>query len=266
MKCFGEFLFISLVTVLMGFTLSANAIIVTPDLEGRKVTGDDNNNFIDPRVDYSKFKGRVTDKDDTGRILKVQVENNNTKFLKAGDLIYFKVNNHENTRLCKASVRSVEDFFFSIYVQDFKGCWNEKRYFPRGLQLNFSTDLMATRVFEASEYRKLLIMRKEGFLNQLNGINKFIWTYDQQKLRTAITYDERINAILREKQLAIDNLLQKKQENLTLQTMLIDKLDSVDESLKHYKVERQEPLIDRWNLDHDEDLPFGRRPGRFKRK
>jgi len=35
---------------------------------------------IDPNVDYERFSGRVTDKDDDSRVMKIKVENNNTKF------------------------------------------------------------------------------------------------------------------------------------------------------------------------------------------
>ena len=69
---------------------------------------------------------------------------------------------------------------------------------------------------------------------------------------------------MRKKQLAIDNLIQKKQENLMLQTELKSKLRALDESLDHYKVERKEYLLDRWAMDQDLDLPVSRRP--LKRK
>lgn len=242
------------------------ATILTPDLPREGVISDQNNKFLDPNIDYSKFMGRVSDKSDSGRVLKIQVENNNTKFLKAGDLVYFKVNTHEAREFCKASVRTAEDFFFSIYVQDFDACWDKKRYFPRGVQLNFKADKMAQRVYEASYYRKLLIDRKEGFLKQLNGINHFLWTYDQQKLKKAAEYDEQINNLMREKQLAMDNLINKKQESILLQSELVKKLNSLDESLDHYRVERQEPITDRWFMDHDRNLPVMRRPQRMKHK
>ena len=258
MKYFGEFILFSL------FSLNVCANVLTPDFGNEDTLGSPNNNFIDRRVDYSNFMGRVTDKDDTGRILKVKVQNNNSKFFKAGDIVYFKVNNHGNKSFCKASVRAIEDFYFSIYVQDFEACWGQDKYFPRGTQLNFKSDLLATRVLEGSEYRKLLILRKEGFLTQLNGINNFLWTFDQQKLKVAIEFDKRINELRREKQLALDDLLGKKQESLRLQKELVSKLDTIDQSLDHYKVERQDYLIDRWNMDHDQDLPVGRRPQKIK--
>lgn len=248
--------------------LSTNvyAIMAVPEIPEDEIILEDNNSFIDPRVDYSHFVGRVTDRSDDASILKVKVENNNAKFFKAGDIVYFKINNQDKGRYCKGSVRTVEDFYFSLFVQDFSGCWGKRRYFPRGTQLNFKSNKLADRVFEASKYRELLILRKEGFLKQLNQINRFLWTFDQQRLKVAANFDQQINDLLRQKQLAIDNLIQKKQENLLLQTELQQKLRSLDESLDHYKVERQEYIHDRWYLDHDVDLPFKRRPMKLKKQ
>lgn len=264
MNYFGENLFQHFIFGALLIHGSVMATILTPDLPKDGVVSADNNTFIDPNIDYSKFMGRVSDKDDSGNILKIQVENNNTKFLKAGDLVYFKVNGQELTGFCKASVRTAEDFFFSIYVQNFGPCWNTKRYFPRGVQLNFQAEKMEQRVYEASKYRELLILRKEGFLEQLNSINHFLWTFSQQKLKTAAEYDEKINKLLREKQLALDNLINKKQESINLQSELALKLDSIDESLNHYRIERQEPITDRWFMDHDAGLPVLRRPVKIK--
>jgi hypothetical protein len=236
------------------------AVLAVPDLPKRGLTDPDNNTYMDPKVDYENFMGRVTDKDKSGRILKIKVENNNTKFFKSGDLVYFYVNNHESDTPCRSTVRSVEDFYFTVYVQDFKYCWDTSKYFPRGVQLKLESKVLGQRVFEASKYRELLILRKEGFLKQLNGINHFLWTFDQEKMKTASDYDIEINELRRKKQLAIDNLLQTKQENLLLQVELQKKLSALDQSLIHYRVERQEYLLDRWNMDHDKGISFPQRP------
>lgn len=236
-----------------------------PDLPDKGLTAPENNKFIDPRVSYDQFMGRVTDKDKTGRVLKIHVENNNTKFFKAGDVVYFRVNRHKSDLPCRGSVKGVEGDYFVIYVTDLNPCWDKDRYFPRGLQLNFESEKLAHRVFEASKYRENLLLRKEGFLKQLSNINHFLWTYDQQKMKTAAEYDERINQLQKEKQMAVDNLLQKKQESAMLQVELMKKLDQLDESLKHYKVERGEYLVDRWNMDHDLGIVFPQRPPEVKK-
>jgi hypothetical protein len=43
------------------------------------------------------------------------------------------------------------------------------------------------------------------------------------------------------------------------------KLNELDESLLFYRVERQELMTDRWNMDHDSGLPFGQRPQDMKK-
>jgi hypothetical protein len=260
MMDYGQKILIILLFSLSVMPVSLLAVQAVPDLPDIGVTDPDNNAFIDPKVDYETFMGRVSDKDKTGRILKIKVENNNTKFFKSGDLVYFYVNNHKSETPCRATVRAVEDFYFTVYVQDFRYCWDTTKYFPRGVQLKLESKVLAQRVFEASKFREILILRKEGFLKQLNGINHFLWTYDQQKMKTAADYDSEINELRRKKQLAIDNLLQTKQENLLLQVELQTKLNGLDESLKHYRVERQEYLLDRWNMDHDLGISFPQRP------
>jgi len=262
MNRIGEF---GLLLILF-FSNFVSATIVTPKHPHEGVLDTDNNKFIDPKVDYEKFIGRVSDKDDKGRVLKIHVENNNTKFLKSGDVVFFKVNNMDQGRFCKAFVRSVEDFYFSIFVQQFKPCWPEDKYFPRGMQLNFEAKIMSQRVFEASKFRELLLLRKDGFLKQLSQVNNFLWSFEQQKVKTAASYDQQINELKQAKRKAMNNLLRLRQENIILQTDLTKKLDSLDESLEHYTVERQEHLLDRWDLDHDSGLPMGQRPQDFKKQ
>jgi hypothetical protein len=55
-------------------------------------------------------------------------------------------------------------------------------------------------------------------------------------------------------------MIAMKQERLNLQNELMQKLNELDESLKYYRIERQELMTDRWNSDHDQGLPFGQRP------
>ena len=140
-------------------------------------------------------------------------------------------------------------------MENLAPCWERERYFPRGLVLVFDSPVLADRVFEASKYRDTLILRKEDFLKQLNSINHFLWTFDQQKIKVAADYDARILELQRQKQSALDDLITQKQEQITLQNTLQQKLNEMDESLKFYRVERQELITDRWNMDHDMALP-----------
>lgn len=265
MTTFGHLNTVLFLILLHFFIPSVLAVIIDPNLPNEGVLGRDNNNAIDPTVDYERFSGRVTDKDDSERIFKIKVENNNTKFFRAGDLALFKLNTKDKREYCKAFVRSVEDFHFTIYVESLAPCYSTSEYFRRGTTLQFYSKVLAYRVFEASKYREQLVLRKEDFLKQLNGINHYVWTFDQQKVKTAAEYDEEINKLQREKRRALDELITVKQEKLILQNELMKKLNELDESLTFYRVERQELMTDRWNLDHDAGLPFGQRPQEMKR-
>lgn len=255
MRTFGHFCLV----IFLCFQ-TASAVVVVPNLPDEGVLGPDNRGVIDPNVDYERFSGRVTDKDDSARIFKIKVENNNTKFFRSGDPVLFKVNLKENRDYCKGFVRNVEDFHFTVYVESLAPCYSASEYFKRGTILNFYSKTLALRVFEASKYREQLILRKEDFLKQLNDINHFLWTFDQQKVKTAADYDEQINRLQREKRKALDDMIALKQERLLLQNELMKKLNELDESLHFYRVERQELMTDRWNMDHDQGLPVGQRP------
>jgi hypothetical protein len=259
MKLVGHLLllFISLI--------DAHAIITEPKLPNEGVLSADVNHGINPALNYGKFTGRVSDKDDASRIFKVHVENNNSKFFRAGDNVYFRVQGREQRRNCKAFVRNVEDNYFSMFVENLEPCW-EAGYFRRGTILVFDSKVLEERVFEASKYREMLILRKDDFLKQLNGINHFLWTFDQQKVKVAADYDAQILEMQRARQRALDDLIQQKQEQLTLQAELMRRLNELDESLKFYRVERQELLTDRWNMDHDSALPVGQRPQELKKE
>jgi hypothetical protein len=236
-----------------------------PNYPKSGIMSKDVNSFIDEDIDYSNFSGRVSDKHQSELIFKVKVENNNTKFFRAGDNVYFTVNLKATDRECKAYVKSVEEFYFIIEVQDLSLCYHEDNYFRRGTVLNFRAPILAQRVFEASKYREMLLVRKEDFMKQLNEINNFIWGFDQEKVKSIADFDDRINKLQLEKRRALDNLILKKQESLVLQNELMRKLNSLDESLKYYKVERQELYSDRWNLDHHLTNPVGQRPLEIKR-
>lgn len=246
--------------ILLSWHISAFAMVLTPAYKPEGVMEPDQDGKMNPDHDYEHFSGRVSDKDDTSRLLKIQVENNNTKFFRPGDLVHFKVNRREDRDYCKAFVRAVEDFHFTLYVDSFAPCYSISEYFRRGTVLNFYSKILSQRVFEAMKYREELMTRKKDFLHQLNDINNFLWYFDEHKVKTAADYDEKINALQREKRKALDDLITLKQERLNLQNELMKKLNELDGSMNFYRIERQEKLTDRWNLDHDQGLPFGQRP------
>lgn len=257
MKTFGHFLSIFFLNL---------SVALAQGFPPEGVMGPDNHGQIDPGVDYERFSGRVTDKDDSARYFKIRVENNNTKFFRSGDEVLFKLNLNQDRNYCKGFVRSVEDFHFSLFVETLSPCYSTTEYFRRGTVLHFFSKVLASRVFEASKYREQLILRKEDFLKQLNDINHFVWTFDQQKVKRASDYDEQINRLQRQKRKALDDMISEKQEKLVLQNELMKKLNELDESLKFYRVERQELLTDRWESDHDLGLPVGQRPQKIRQE
>ncbi len=259
MRTFGHFLLAFFFS-----TVPAGATIAVPSYPQAGVLAPDNRGVIDSNVDYERFFGRVSDKDDSQRVFKIQVENNNTKFFRAGDLVLFGVNRGGKSGQCRGFVRNVEDFHFTIYVENLSPCFTRGEYFRRGTVLNFYSKALALRIFEASKFREQLILRKEDFLKQMNGINHFLWTFDQQKVKTAARFDEEINRLQREKRKALDDMITLKQERLVLQNELMKRLNELDESLIFYRVERQELLTDRWELDQDQGLPVGPRPQKLR--
>jgi hypothetical protein len=261
MKKFGHFCFYFFL-----LTRPILALVLVPNLPNEGVLLPDNRGAIDPKVDYERFTGRVSDKSDSERVFKIQVENNNSKFFRSGDEVLFKINLKDNKDYCRAFVRTTEDFHFTIFVESLNPCFPKDQYFKRGTVLNFYSKILGQRVFEASRYREQLILRKEDFLKQLNDINHFLWTFDQQKVKTAADYDEEINRLQRQKRKALDDMITLKQERLVLQNELNRKLNELDESLLFYRVERQELITDRWNSDHDQGLPFGQRPQKLRQE
>ncbi len=258
----GFFLFLALRCVF--------ATSLSPDLPKKGVITQDYRGFIDPNIDYTNFTGRVTDKDKTGRILKVKVQNNNTKFFKNGDYLEFVLPNTEDQDgKCQGYVRTTEEFYFTMYVQDFSGCYGKNGtglYFRRGTILKFHSETLARRVFEASKARERLLVQKADFLKQLNEINHFFYSYDQERIKVTAEFDKRINEVKELKSKALNRLVDKKKENLELQSELMQTLNKLDTELKHYRVERQELFFDRWDKDHDTGLPFGQRPMALKLK
>ena len=221
--------------------------------------------WYDKGYDYSQFTGRVTDRDKSSNILKVSSEDKNIKFFRAGDSVNFTVAS-KDTDYCQGYVRNVEEKFFVIFVKDLFSCWGNGDYFRRGTLLHFNSKQLLSRVKEASKYRIVLLKRKKDFFRQLNDVNHFIWSYDQQKVLTASDYDLKIVEIEKGKQKALEMLLAKKQDQIRLQKELIRRLSELDQELGHYRVERDDLLVDRWHLDHDLGVPVGKRPQKLRAK
>ncbi len=216
--------------------------------------------FYDPTFDYTTFSGRVTDRDATTSIVKVSSETKNVKFFRAGDLIEFKIQKMEGSGFCQGYVRSIEDHYFIMYARELGPCFPKEEYFRRGTALILRSEKLAQRVREASVYRASLLNKKNDFMSQLNGINNGIWNFEERKVQVAAEYDRKIAEIEREKLKALENLLSRKNDEITLQRELAFRLDSIDKEIDFYRIDKNEPLVDRWHLDHDLGYPVYERP------
>jgi hypothetical protein len=221
-------------------------------LETLKIDAD---SFYDTKFDYSKFSGRVTDRDSTASIVKISSETKNVRFFRAGDLVLFKIQNNKDSEYCQGFVRSIEENFFVLFVKDLIPCFPKEEYFRRGTALIMQSDKLATRVREASVYRASLLYKKKDFMVQLNGINSDVWNFEERKIQAAAEFDQKIAEIEKQKTRALDQLLAQKNDQIRLQRELAYRLDSIDKELIFYRIEKDELLFDRWHLDHDLGYP-----------
>ncbi len=243
----------------------SNAIQKTSKLSTR-VLSVEVDSFYDPQYDYSKFSGRVTDKDDTTSIIKISAESRNIKFFRAGDYTRFWLSNKNEDKYCEGFVRSLEEKFFVLYVKDLAPCFGSGEYFRRGTSLVFHSPKLLERVREASIFRASLFQKKKDFLSQLNQLNHDVWNYEEQKVKIAAEYDRKIQEIEKQKQMALEEHLSKKNDFVTLQKELIYRLDNIDKEISFYRIEKEEPLFDRWHKDHNLGYPVFERPEPLRAK
>ena len=225
----------------------------------------DKSSFYQKGHDYSQFKGRVSDRDEASSVFKVQSDSENVKFFKGGDQVRFKVEQNPNKDFCQGDIRTVEPGFFTMYVKNLYPCWNEGEYFRRGMILNFKSSRLAERVQDASEYRLILLKRREDYFKQLNKMNVFIWSFKQQKVQLAAQYDKKIEELKKKKRRALEGLLSKKNDVASTQRELIYRLDNLDEKLEFYRIENHSQKKNRWSKDHDLGLPVYRYPEQPKK-
>lgn len=220
--------------------------------------------FYDNKFDYSTFIGRVSDRDKANNILKIHSKNGNIKFFRAGDLVKFSAQK-DSTEKCEGYVRKVEEKHFIIFVKSLHPCWNNVNYFRRGAKLKFFSRTLEERIRDASLHRVILFKRREDYFKQLNSINHFLWSFDQQKVLATLDYDKKILELERAKERAVETFISKKKDQMKLQRELVFRLKKLDKNLKYYRVEKVEPK-DRWILDTDMGLPIENRPQEIREK
>jgi hypothetical protein len=219
--------------------------------------------FYDPKFNYSKFEARVTDRDDTGAIFKLSAGFRNVKFFRSGDQFYFRLKSRRG-KDCSATIRSVEKGYFIAYVKEISSCTKRGEIMRRGTLLSCESEVLAKRVREASLFRLVLLNRRKNFFSQLNDMNHFIWSFDQEKMQAVAKYDRKIVLLEQEKEKAIEDLYTKKKDSIRLQRELAKKIDELDRDLSYYQVEKDEARKNRWRLDHDSGVPVGKRPSEIK--
>ncbi len=220
--------------------------------------------FYDPSIDYSKFSGRITDKDPSSTIFKIQVESQNVKFLKPSDDVYFNISRQMDRDKCKGHIRSSEEKYITIYVKSALDCWGKNSTLRRGTILVFESEKLAVRIKEASRYRLSLLAKKRDFTFQLNEVNKFVWGFSQKQVEVAADYDRQIIELQKKKDEALNLLLSKKNDQVRVQAKLIYSLDKLDQDLNFYRIEKDELYTDRWHLDKDLGLPVYDKPAKIK--
>jgi hypothetical protein len=231
--------------------------------EVMKKIAQDEDAYYDPNVDYARFSGRISDRDDGHNIFKVQSENSNIRFFRAGDYIKFTIPNISKES-CEAYIRSVETGYFVMYVTSVYPCFSEGEYFRRGTILHIFSERLVERIHDASNYRILLLKRREDFFRQLNHVNHFVWSYDQEKIKLAAEYDQQMIELQKKKQKALENLVEKKKDSQILQKELAQRLDLMDNDLEFYRIGKNELFVDRWNSDKDSSAPVQNFPEQYK--
>ncbi|MEI8346911.1 MAG: hypothetical protein WCG27_05560, partial [Pseudomonadota bacterium] len=252
------FFYLILGLVLWGYFPSSIHAELNPKLQSPS------DSYYDETIDYSHFIGRVTDRGDANNVLKIESENHNTKLFQVGDVLEFTVPGHDDDASCDAFVRGVEDGYFVVYVRNIRACWQKDDFFRRGTRLNFHSKTLADRVRDASMHRLVLIQNKSDFFKQLNEINHFLWSYDQKRLQLAAEYDRKIADMEKDKQRAMELYVEKKKDNIRMQQELSKRLDLLEKDMDYYRIEKDEPLVDRWHDDLDLGLPVGNRPQDLK--
>jgi len=221
--------------------------------------------FFDPKVDYHKTIGRITDRDASGHVFKIKGEDPNLKFFRSGDRVEFSMPGVQLDTKCSAVVRSTEYDYVILYVNDISECWPHTGKVRIGTILNIDSIDLAKRVKEASIYRVILLKRREDYVEQLKSLNNFIWAYNEKRIQVAAEFDKKILEIQKQKAKALSFLSLKKKNSMGLQSELSYRLDQLERELDFYRVEKRELYTDRWFLDQDTGVPVKNRPQDFKK-
>jgi len=214
--------------------------------------------------DYSKFFGRITDRNIRGDIIKIHTENPNIKLFQAGDIAKFFLASKQDRSPCVSYVRDVEDNYLVVSVKNLKQCWGEFRGIRRGAILKIESQVLAKRIVDAGVFREVLIKRKNDYLKQLSDVNKFLLNFKQNKVKEVARIEQEIIQLQERKLKKINELNIKRKDFIHLQRELNFRLDKLDDDIDSYRIERVELLRDRWARDLDFGRPYSNRPQDIK--
>lgn len=215
--------------------------------------------FYDEKIDYSSLIARITDRDKTGNILRIYSQNKNIRFFRIGDPLSFRMASRTKSKFCRGNVRSVEEHYFVIYVRDVFACIEKDEYFiRRGSMIHIKSKSLSRRIIDASTHRLLLLKRKKDLLTQLKGINNFLWSYQQHRIKLAVEYDNKLIAMKKEKQKALEVMLGKRRDSIILQNKIPYYLDQVEKDLEFYRIDNRNSFLNRWDSDHNLGLPMSK--------
>lgn len=239
-------------------TLQVMATAYDPNLPDHGVMSLDYDGFIDPKRNYALNVGRVTDVNLEKKILKIKVENDTTRFLKSGDQVLISFGKLSNKQ-CETDVVVTEISYLTITWKNLQNCWDTKSYFRRGLTVNLESSIMQLRVQQASAYRVKLLERRNVYLKQLSEVNNFFWQYETDRDKLLNEYDLKINALKNERTKVVSGLDDQRVSKTKMQGELMQELNSIDDLLNFYRIDRKEMLTDRFNQDYDTSAPVNQK-------
>ena len=209
--------------------------------------------------DYSRFIGRITDYDKHREIFKVYSKNEYIRFFRSGDKVKFKLS-APNGQYCQASIRKTHgEDYITISSYDLSLCMENPHNLRRGARFLFQSEHLFKRVYNASIHRKVLLKRRQKLLEQFNEINGFLWSYNQQRIKTTAKYEGKIIKIKKAKKRELDTLKEKKKDGLLLQKELNRRLSETDRDLKFYSINDMANW-DVWHQDQNLGLPISGHP------
>ena len=214
--------------------------------------------------DYSKFFGRITDRNQRGDILKIHTENSNIKLFQAGDLTKFYLASKQDKSPCISYVRDVEDNYLVVSLSNVDQCWEEMGSVRRGAIVRMESETLAKRIVDAGVFREVLIKRKNDYLSQLEEVNGFLLNFKQNKTKEVARIEQEIVRLQERKLKKINELNVKRKDYIHLQRELNFRIDKLDEDIEIYRLERVELLRDRWARDLDVGKPVSNRPQDLK--